>query len=104
MVEEIVGPMSEPGEDDEEYLAIDQDTYQVDGSLDIDEADGELARVSLMVPTRPLADLYRPPRHDSKVGDQLMHNNFALEVTEMQGGKIEKILVTRLVRPEEVVT
>jgi CBS domain containing-hemolysin-like protein len=60
MVEEIVGPMSELGEDDEEYLAIDQDTYQVDGSLDIDEADGELARVSLMVPTRPLADLYRP--------------------------------------------
>jgi hypothetical protein len=39
-----------------------------------------------------------------KVGGQLMHSNFALEVTEMQGGKIEKILVTRLVRPEEVVT
>jgi putative hemolysin len=105
MVEEIVGPMSEPGEDDEEYLAIDQDTYQVDGSLDIDEANEELG---LGIPDGDyetvagfiLARLGAIP----KVGDQLVHNDFALEVTEMQGVKIEKILVTRLVRPGEVVT
>jgi putative hemolysin len=105
MVEEIVGPMSEPGEEDEEYLAIDQDTYQVDGSLDIDEANEELG---LGIPDGDyetvagfiLARLGMIP----KVGDQLVHNDFALEVTEMQGVKIEKILVTRLIRPEEVVT
>jgi putative hemolysin len=105
MVEEIVGPMSEPGEEDEEYLAIDQDTYQVDGSLDIDEANEELGlgipegdyeTVAGFIMTR----LGVIP----KAGDQLVHNEFALEVTEMRGVKIEKILVTRLVRPEEVVT
>jgi putative hemolysin len=105
MVEEIVGPLGEPGEQDEEYTAIDQDTYQVDGGLDIDEANRELG---LRIPEGDyetiagfiLTRLGVIP----KQGDQLHHDGFVLEVTEMQGVKIEKVLVTRLARPEEVIT
>ena len=105
MVEEIVGPLGEPGEQDEEYTAIDKDTYQVDGGLDIDEANKELG---LRIPEGDyetiagfvLTRLGVIP----KVGDQLHHDGFVLEVTEMQGVKIEKILVTRLARLDEIVT
>jgi CBS domain containing-hemolysin-like protein len=105
MVEEIVGPMREPGEVEEEYQAIAPDTYQVDGSMDIDEANRE---IGLGIPEGDyetvagfiLSRLGVIPN----VGDQLVLNDFALEVTEMQGVKIEKVMVTRLVRPEEVVT
>jgi putative hemolysin len=105
MVEEIVGPLGEPGEEEEEYTAIDQDTYQVDGGLDIDEANKELG---LRIPEGDyetiagfiLTRLGVIP----KVGDQLHHDGFVLEVTEMLGVKIEKVLVTRLAQPEEVIT
>ena len=104
MVEEIVGPLGEPGEQEEEYMAIDQDTYQVDGGLDIDEANKELG---LGIPEGDyetvagfiLTRLGKIP----KEGDQLQHHGFVLEVTEMQGVKIEKVVVTRLASPEEVV-
>jgi putative hemolysin len=105
MVEEIVGPLGEPGEQEDEYLAIDQDTYQVDGGLDIDEANRELG---LRIPEGDyetvagfiLSRLGVIP----KVGDQMHHDGFVLEVTEMQGVKIEKVLVTRLSHPQEIVT
>jgi putative hemolysin len=105
MVEEIVGPLSEPGELDIEYKAIDTNKYEVDGGLDIDEANKELG---LGIPEGDyetiagfiLARLGVIP----KEGDQLQHKGFVLEVTEMQGVKIETIMVTRVAQEEGIVT
>jgi putative hemolysin len=100
MVEEIVGPLG--GLESEEVKAIGPGIYQVDAGMDIDQInsrlglgipDGDYETIAGFVLTR----LGVIPNE----GDRFQHQNFVLEVTEMQGVKIEQVTVTRVAGLEE---
>ncbi len=97
LVEEIVGPVGEEGRQPEvEYEAIDDNTYHVDGGMQIDEANEEL---NLGLPRGDyntvagfiLEALGRIPVE----GDHFHHDGLRLEVTHVRGMRIEKVMVTR---------
>ena len=97
LIEEIVGPVGEEGRQPEvEYEAIDENTYHIDGGMQIDEANDEL---DLDLPTGDyntvagfiLEALGRIPVE----GDHFHHDGLRLEVTHVRGMRIEKVMVTR---------
>ncbi len=97
LIEEIVGPVGEEGrQPDVEYEAIDENTYHIDGGMQIDEANDEL---DLDLPTGDyntvagfiLEALGRIPAE----GDHFHHDSLRLEVTHVRGMRIEKVMVTR---------
>lgn len=100
MVEEIVGPLG--GLESEEIKALGAGIYQVDAGLDIDQANNQLG---LRIPDGDyetiagfiLTQLGVIPNE----GDRVQHNEFVLEVTEMQGVKIGQVTVTRIAGLEE---
>ena len=97
LIEEIVGRVGEEGQEAaEEYEAIDENTFQVDGGMGIDDAneeldlglpEGEYETIAGFV----LETLGRIPQE----GDHFTHNNMRFEVTEMNGFKIEKVTVLK---------
>jgi len=98
MLEEIVGAVGDEfAEADKEYEAINEYTFQIDGSMRIEEANEEMG---LELPESEdyetvagliLSLLGRIP----KTGEWLRYMDMNLTVTEMRGLKIEKILLTR---------
>lgn len=101
--EEVVGAHGEEGEaPEEEYESIDDNTYQVEGAMSIDEANEEL-RINL--PDGDFDTLagfvldrlgYFP-----KEGETLEYDNLKIEVIEMKAFKIETVKITRSYPPEE---
>ena len=97
LIEEVVGPMGdEMAAGEKEYEVINEHTFQIDGSMRIEEAneemglglpEGEYETVAGFV----LHLLRRIPRQ----GQQLRYKDLKLVITEMQGLKIESILVTK---------
>lgn len=97
LVEEIVGPVGdEMAAAEKEYEVINEHTFQIDGGMQIEEAneemglelpEGEYETVAGFV----LHLLGRIP----KLNEQLRYKGMKLVITEMQGLKIEKILVTK---------
>ena len=101
MVEEIVGRVAEEGgEDEQEFQAIDAHTYQVEGGMRVDEANEHLG---LDIPEGEYETvagfLLMKFGHIPQVGELVHHHGFSLEVTEMRGVKIERLMVTRVSRP-----
>ncbi|MEE8442224.1 MAG: hemolysin family protein, partial [Dehalococcoidia bacterium] len=101
MVEEIVGHMSEEGlQEDEDFQAIDANTYQMDGGMRIDEANEQLG---LAVPEGEYETIagfiLSLLGHIPSEGEHIHHAGLLLEVIEMQGVKIEQVKVTRVGRP-----
>ena len=101
MVEEIVGRVGEewmPNE--EEFQAIDANTYQVDAGMSVDEANEHL---DLHIPDGTYETiagfLLTRLGHIPREGERTYHSGFLLEVIEMRGVKIEQIKVTRVARP-----
>ncbi len=97
LVEEIVGPVGEEGMEPElEYEAIDENTFHIDGGMQIEEANEELG---LDLPTGDYETvagfIYEVLGHIPTQGEQLRHDSLRLVVTEMRGLKIEKVMVTR---------
>ena len=97
LIEEVVGPVGEEGRQPEvEYEAIDENTYHIDGGMQIDEANDEL---DLGLPRGDyntvagfiLEALGRIPTE----GDHFHHDGLRLEVTHVRGMRIEKVMVTR---------
>ena len=96
--EEVVGPVGEEGEGpEEEYEAIDQNTFQVDGGMSVDEVDEEL---DIHLPEGDFETMagfvLDVLGHIPTPGEQFEHGDLRLEVTEMRGLKIETVKVTRL--------
>lgn len=101
--EEVVGAHGEEGEaPEEEYESIDDNTYQVEGAMSIDEANEEL-RINL--PDGDFDTLagfvldrlgYFP-----KEGETLEYDNLKIEVIEMKAFKIETVKITRSYPAEE---
>lgn len=97
IVGEVVGKIADAEEDEEEVETIDELTFQVDAGMRVDEAN---ERLQLGLPDEEgyetlagfvLATLGRIPRD----GEQVRAGSLRLTVSEMDGVKIEKILVTR---------
>lgn len=97
LLEEIVGTIGDElvsGEKD--IVTINSNTFELDGGLRIEEANDELglglpAGKYETVAGFVLSRLARIP----KQGEQLKYRNLKLDIMEMKGVKIEKILVTR---------
>jgi putative hemolysin len=97
LVEEIVGPVGdELAAVEKEYEAINAYTFQIDGSMRIEEANEEM---QLELPEGDydtvagfILDLlgYIP-----KQGEQLRYKDLKLVITKMRGVKIEEILLTK---------
>ena len=103
LVEEIVGRVGEEGkEPEEDYQTIDANTYQVEGGMDINEAN---ERIGLDIPEGEyetvagfiLSQLGRIPVQRERI----LHKGFVLEITEMGGVRIEQVKVTRVAKVED---
>lgn len=97
LVEEIVGSIGdELAGKGEEFVAIDANTFEVEGGLRVEEANEELG---LGLPTGDYETvagfILFHLGHIPKPGGQLKYKNLKLAITEMRGMKIEKILITR---------
>ena len=97
LLEEIVGPLGdELAAAEREYEAIDEYTFQIDGGMNIEEANEQM---SLDLPPGDyetvagfvLDLLGRIPRE----GEQIKYKDMKLVITEMQGVKIANIRLTR---------
>jgi putative hemolysin len=98
LLEEIVGELGDELRPSErEFETVDERTVQVDGGMSIHDAneelelglpEGEYETVAGFV----LSQLGHIPRE----GERLSFNSLRLVVTQMQGRKIERVLVTRL--------
>jgi len=98
LVEEIVGAVGDEfAEAEKEYEAIDEYTFQIDGGMNIEEANAEM---ELELPESEdyetvagfvLSLLGRIPR----TGERLRYKGMNLAITEMRGMKIEKIVLAK---------
>lgn len=96
LVEEVVGPFRDELEAEAPLETLDEHTFQMAGSLHVDRAREEMA---LDLPDGPyetvagfiLHQLGRIP----KEGDQVRYGPWRFVVTEMDGLRIERVLVTR---------
>ena len=97
LTREIMGVIGdELAEKEQDFVAIDAHTFEVDAGLRIEEANEEL---DLGLPTGDyetvagfiLSNLGRIP----KQGEHLKYKNLKLTILEMRGRKLERILVTK---------
>jgi putative hemolysin len=101
LLTELAGPVGEEGEaPEEEYEAIDEFTFQVDGGMDIDEAK-EAFEIDL-----PTGDFETVAGfvldhlgHIPVAGEQFEFDQIKVEVLEMRKFKVESI---RLIKPFNV--
>jgi putative hemolysin len=98
LMEEIVGKVGEEGVvPKEEFQAIDANTYQIEGGMDINEAND---RIGFGI---PLGDyetvagfILSRLGHIPITSERLTHNDFVLQVTEMSGVRIEQVTATHM--------
>jgi putative hemolysin len=103
LMEEIVGPVGdELAAVEKEYESIDENTFQIDGTMRIEEVneemclglpEGEYETVAGFI----LQLLGRIP----KQGRQIKYNDLKIVITRMKGHKIEEIMVTREKKKED---
>ena len=97
LVEEIVGPVGdELAEVEKEYEVINEYTFQIDGSMRIEEINEEM---ELELPEGDYETVagfvLHLLGHIPKPNEQLRYKGLKLVITEMRGLKIEKILLTK---------
>jgi len=97
LVEEIVGPVGdELAEVEKEYEIINDYTFQIDGSMRIEEANEEM---ELELPEGDYETVagfvLHLLGHIPRLNEQLRYRGLKLVITEMRGLKIEKILLTK---------
>jgi len=97
LVEEIVGPVGdELAEVEKEYEVINEYTFQIDGSMRIEEVNEEM---ELELPEGDYETVagfvLHLLGHIPRPNEQLRYKGLKLVITEMRGLKIEKILLTK---------
>ena len=102
LVEEIVGPVGdELSQIEKEYEVINEYTFQIDGSMRIEEVNEEM---ELELPEGDYETVagfvLHLLGHIPRTNEQLKYKDMKLVITEMKGLKIEKILLTREKQPE----
>jgi putative hemolysin len=97
LLEEIVGELGdELAKRHRSYEPIDENSFQIDGSMRIEEANEQLKLEFPEGDYETVAGfVLNLLGHIPKEGEQLRHGKLKFVVTEMKGVKIEKILVTR---------
>ena len=98
LTEEVVGPVGEEGfGPEEEYEAIDRDTFQVDGGMSIEEANEELGLDIPEGESETIAGFVLETLGQIPVeGQQFDYRDLKVEVTRMKHLKIETIKVTKV--------
>ena len=96
--EEVVGPIGEEGEaPEEEYEEVADNTFHVEGGMDIQDANEEL---SLGLPEGDFDTvagfLLEKLGHIPEEGEEVEYNNLHIRIIEMRDLKIETVRVTRL--------
>lgn len=97
LTEEVVGPVGEEGvTPEEEFEAIDENTFEVEGGMSVQEVEEGLGIVLPKGDFETIAGfvLYRLG-HIPAEGEQFEHDNLKFEVTRMRDLKIETIRITR---------
>ncbi len=98
LVEEIVGPVGdELAAAEREYEIIDEHTFQIDGSMSVEEANEEMGL------ELPEGEDYETVAgfvlnllgHIPRKGEQLRYKGLKLVITKMRGRKIEEVLLTK---------
>jgi len=97
LVEEVVGPVGDEfAEAEKEYEAINEYTFQIDGSMRIEEANEEMG---LDLPEGDYETVagfvLHLLGHIPKQGERLRYRELKLVITRMRGVKIEEILLTK---------
>ncbi len=97
LVEEIVGPVGdELAAVEKEYEVINEYTFQIDGSMRIEEANEEM---ELELPEGEYETVagfvLELLGHIPKTGEQLRYKGLKIVITKMRGLKIEEILLTK---------
>jgi len=100
LLEKVVGHFGdELARRAKEFQAIDEHTYDVDGSMRIDEINEEL---NLEIPAGDYETVagfvLNRLGHIPKLNEQLRYGNLKLAVKEMRGLKIEKLRITKEIR------
>lgn len=98
LVEEIVGTMAEEWQTlEEEYRALGEDVYEVDGGMRVEELNEKLG---LQIPRGDYETLAGFVLHTlgriPQEGDQFIARGLQFTVTEMQGVKIERVRIRRM--------
>lgn len=97
IIEEIVGDIGdELIKQDEDFIAVDEATYKIDGMLRLEDANEKL-RLDL-----PSGDydtiagfVMSQLGHVPRLGEQLKYKNLRIVVSQMKGIKIEEVTITR---------
>jgi putative hemolysin len=97
LVEEIVGDLrDELTVVDKDFEIIDDYTFQIDGSMRIDEVNQEM---NLSIPGGDYETiagfLLSRLGHIPKLGEQVKFRDLKIVITQLQGNKIEEVLVTK---------
>ena len=97
LVEEIVGPVGdELAEAEKEYEAINENTFQIDCGMRIEEVNEEMG---LELPEGSYETIagfvLHLLGHIPRQGEQLRYKGLKLVITKMRGMKIEEILLTK---------
>ena len=97
LLEEMVGRMAdELGRPEEEFVAIDEHTMELDGGMSIHDANEEL---ELSIPDGDYETvagfILSALGHIPKEGEQVQGDGFRMVVAEVQGVKIERVRVTK---------
>jgi putative hemolysin len=101
LIENIVGPVGEEGQaPEEEVVAVGSDSFEVDAAMHVEEAN---QRMNLGLPEGEYDTvagfLLEQLGHLPAQNEQLVFGGFHFRVLEMDGNKIERVLVTRLSPP-----
>ena len=97
LLEEIVGPVGEEGARPEgEYLAIDENTFRVDGGMSIEEVNEEIGVQLRDGDYETIAGFVLDVLgHIPVPGEEFEYENIKIEITHMDKLKIETIKLTR---------
>jgi putative hemolysin len=97
LIEEVVGPVGEEGSQPEvEYETIDENTFHVDGGMQIEEANEELGLYLPAGDYETVAGfILEALGHIPIEGEYFHHSGLRLEVTQLRRMRIEKVMVTK---------
>ena len=97
LVEEIVGEVGdELAKATEEYQAIDERTFEIEGGMRLDEANEKLGLGLPLGQYETVAGFtLNCLGHIPKVGEQFKYAGMTMVITDMRGLKIEKIRITK---------
>jgi putative hemolysin len=97
LVEEIVGPVGdELAAVEKDYEVINEHTFQIDGSMRVEEANQEMGLELPEGDYETVAGfMLELLGHIPRTGEQLRYKGLKLVITKMRGMKIEEILLTK---------